>query len=72
MRAALDEEFPRAQRTWVIGVLRQKDAHEMLDALGVGELDRVICCRPEIPRAVIPRRSPTPPVRSVSIPRMSR
>ena len=51
VRAALDEEFPHAQRTWVIGVLRQKDAHEMLDALGVGELDRVICCRPEIPRA---------------------
>jgi len=51
VRAALDEEFPRAQRTWVIGVLRQKDAHEMLDALGVGELDRVIACRPEIPRA---------------------
>jgi dihydrofolate synthase/folylpolyglutamate synthase len=51
VRAALDEEFPRTERTWVIGVLRQKDASEMLEALGVAPADRVIACRPEIPRA---------------------
>jgi dihydrofolate synthase/folylpolyglutamate synthase len=51
VRVALDEEFPDTERTWVIGVLRQKDAREMLEALGVTEADRVVCCRPEIPRA---------------------
>jgi dihydrofolate synthase/folylpolyglutamate synthase len=55
IRAALDEEFPRTERTWVVGVLRQKDAHEMLEALGVREEDRVVCCRPEIPRARDPQ-----------------
>jgi dihydrofolate synthase/folylpolyglutamate synthase len=55
VHAALDEEFPRTERTWVIGVLRQKDAREMLDALGVSEVDRVVCCRPEIPRAREPQ-----------------
>jgi dihydrofolate synthase/folylpolyglutamate synthase len=55
IRAALDEEFPSTERIWVVGVLRQKDAREMLDALGVGEADRVVCCRPEIPRAREPR-----------------
>ncbi len=51
VRAALDEEFPRTGRTWVIGVLRQKHADEMLEALGVDDADRVIATRPEIPRA---------------------
>ena len=51
VRAALDEEFPRTTRTWVVGVLRQKDALEMLEALGVQEDDRVVATRPEIPRA---------------------
>ena len=51
IRSALAEEFPCTRRTWVIGVLRQKDAHEMLEALGVGGDDRVVCCRPEISRA---------------------
>jgi dihydrofolate synthase/folylpolyglutamate synthase len=51
VRAALEEEFPSTRRTWVIGLLRQKDASEMLDALGVRSSDRVVCCRPEIPRA---------------------
>ncbi len=55
MRAALDEEFPRTHRTWVIGVLRQKDPIEMLEALGVSLDDRVVCCRAEIPRAREPR-----------------
>jgi len=51
VRAALDEEFPRTNRTWIIGVLRQKDAVEMLEALGVEPVDRVVCCRAEIPRS---------------------
>lgn len=51
VRAALAEEFPRARRTWVVGVLRQKDAREMLDALGVTDDDVVVACRPELPRA---------------------
>jgi dihydrofolate synthase/folylpolyglutamate synthase len=51
VRDALDEEFPHVARTWVIGVLRQKDAGEILGALGVAPGDRVIACRPEIPRA---------------------
>jgi folylpolyglutamate synthase/dihydropteroate synthase len=55
VRAALEEEFPRTSRTWVVGVLRQKDAFEMLDALGVSPDDRVVCCRAEIPRAREPR-----------------
>jgi dihydrofolate synthase/folylpolyglutamate synthase len=55
VRAALDEEFPRTRRTWVIGVLRQKDPIEMLEALGVSADDRVVCCRAEIPRAREPR-----------------
>jgi dihydrofolate synthase / folylpolyglutamate synthase len=60
VRAALDDEFPHpgvdgVTRTWVIGVLRKKEALEMLDALGVGEGDRVIATRAEIPRAREPQ-----------------
>lgn len=60
VHAALDDEFPTlrdgtAVRTWVVGILQQKDTHEMLDALGVRAGDRVIATRPEIPRAREPR-----------------
>lgn len=60
VRAALEEEFPvpgvaGVTRTWVVGILRQKDAFEMLDALGVRAGDRVVATRPEIPRARDPR-----------------
>jgi dihydrofolate synthase/folylpolyglutamate synthase len=55
VRLALEEEFGTGPRTWVVGVLRQKDAHEMLAALGVQSRDTVVCCRPEIPRARDPR-----------------
>jgi dihydrofolate synthase/folylpolyglutamate synthase len=51
VRAALDEEFPRTNRTWVVGVLLQKDPVEMLEALGVEAVDRIVCCRADIPRA---------------------
>ena len=60
VRAALVDEFPPpgvdgVTRTWVLGVLRQKDPLEMLDALGVGAGDRVVATRPEIPRAREPQ-----------------
>jgi len=55
VRAALAEEFPVTARTWVIGVLQQKDAREMLDALGVPPDDTVFACRPKLPRARDPQ-----------------
>jgi dihydrofolate synthase/folylpolyglutamate synthase len=55
VRAALAEEFAPAARTWVVGILRQKDPLEMLEALGVTPDDRVVCCRAAIPRARDPR-----------------
>ncbi|MET0420414.1 MAG: folylpolyglutamate synthase/dihydrofolate synthase family protein [Acidimicrobiia bacterium] len=64
VRAALDEEFPatgdaspgvEVRRTWVLGILQQKDAFEMLDALGVRAGDRVVATRAEIPRAREPQ-----------------
>ncbi len=55
VRAALDEEFPApgdlVTRTWVVGILQQKDAFEMLDALGVRAGDRVVACRAPRSRA---------------------
>jgi len=60
VQAALDDEFPTPRdgdvtRTWVVGILQQKDAREMLDALGVRAGDRVVATRPEITRAREPR-----------------
>jgi dihydrofolate synthase / folylpolyglutamate synthase len=55
VRAALAEEFPSGACTWVIGVLQQKDAREMLEALGVTADDTVFACRPELPRARDPQ-----------------
>ena len=49
--AALDEEFPAGDRTLVVGLLREKDAREMLDALGATRAARVVCCAPPSPRA---------------------
>ena len=52
LRAALDEEFADAPRTLVVGLLREKEPHEMLDALGVARRRRAwSCCRPDSPRA---------------------
>jgi dihydrofolate synthase / folylpolyglutamate synthase len=48
---ALREEFPPAPRTVVVGLLREKDPREMLEALDVGAAARVICCRPPSQRA---------------------
>lgn len=49
--AALAEEFPSSPRTLVIGLLREKDPDEMLEAFGADRAARVICCRPPSPRA---------------------
>ena len=54
LRAALAEEFAPAPRTVVVGLLRQKEPHEMLTALGVGDAALLICCRPPSPRALDP------------------
>jgi dihydrofolate synthase/folylpolyglutamate synthase len=51
LRAALAEEFPDAPRTLVVGLLREKDPVEMLDALDAGLVQRLVCCRPPSARA---------------------
>ncbi len=56
LRRALDEEFGDTDtRTFVIGLLREKEPHEMLSALGVEKTDGVLVfCRPPSPRALLP------------------
>src|SRR5262249_33828459 len=54
--AALTEEFPSSPRTLVVGLLREKEPHEMLAALEVQHVARLICCRPPSPRALDPAR----------------
>ncbi len=51
---ALDEEFAGEERTLVVGMLREKEPHEMLDALRVIDAERVIVCRPPSPRGLDP------------------
>jgi dihydrofolate synthase/folylpolyglutamate synthase len=50
LRAALAEEFAGSPRTLVVGLMREKEPHEMLDALGVLDAAHLVCCRPESPR----------------------
>ncbi len=54
LQSALAEEFPASPRTLVIGLLREKEPHEMLDALDAKHAARLICCRPPSPRALDP------------------
>jgi dihydrofolate synthase/folylpolyglutamate synthase len=54
LRAALAEEFPASGRAIVVGLLREKEPHEMLAALGALEATHLICCRPPSPRALDP------------------
>lgn len=54
LQAALIEEFPESPRTLVIGLLREKEPHEMLDALDAKHAERLVCCRPPSPRALDP------------------
>src|SRR4029079_3024578 len=48
----LDEEFPESGRVLVVGMLREKEPHEMLEAMGATDAELVICCAPPRPRAV--------------------
>jgi dihydrofolate synthase/folylpolyglutamate synthase len=52
LRAAITDEFADSPRTLVVGLMREKEPHEMLDALGVHEAERVVCCRPASPRGL--------------------
>lgn len=54
LRAALAEGFPSEARTLVVGILREKEPHEMLEALGVLEADRLVVCPPPSPRGLDP------------------
>jgi len=53
-QAALAEEFAVAPRTLVVGLMREKDASEMLLALGVTEAEHLISTRAPTPRAMDP------------------
>ncbi len=50
LHAALAEEFADSPRTLVVGLMREKEPHEMLDALGALDAARLVCCRPRSPR----------------------
>ena len=54
LSAALAEEFVDAPRIVVIGLLREKEPHEMLEALGAATAARLVCCRAPSPRALEP------------------
>jgi folylpolyglutamate synthase/dihydropteroate synthase len=54
LRAALDEEFAAASRTLLVGLLQEKEPHEMLTALGLDDATQLVCCRPPSPRALDP------------------
>ncbi len=52
LREALAEEFPASARTLVVGVLREKDPAEMLEALGARTATRIVACEAPSPRAL--------------------
>jgi dihydrofolate synthase/folylpolyglutamate synthase len=54
LRAALADEFVPAPRTLVVGMLRERDAAEMLAALGLDEAEVLVCAPPPNPRALPP------------------
>jgi dihydrofolate synthase/folylpolyglutamate synthase len=51
---ALDEEFASGPRTLVVGLLREKDPREMLEALALHQVSHLVCTRPPSPRALDP------------------
>jgi dihydrofolate synthase/folylpolyglutamate synthase len=56
LRAALHEEFATdGPRALVVGLLQEKEPHEMLAALGVDDVSLLVCCRPPSPRAHEPK-----------------
>ena len=54
---AMADEFPAADRTLVVGLLREKDPTEMLEALGARDAARLVCCAPPSARARDPQRA---------------
>lgn len=55
LRRALAEEFStEGPRTLVVGLLREKDPHAMLAALGVDDAQLLVVCPPPSPRALAP------------------
>ncbi len=54
LRAALGDEFVSAPRTLVVGMLRERDAAEMLTALGLDEVELLVSAPPPNPRALPP------------------
>jgi dihydrofolate synthase/folylpolyglutamate synthase len=54
LRAALVEEFASGPRTLLVGIMREKEPHEMLTALGIDEAARLVCCPPPSGRALDP------------------
>lgn len=53
MATALDEEFQSlGSRFLLVGMMDEKDPVEMLEALGAGRADLVVCCQPDWPRAL--------------------
>jgi dihydrofolate synthase/folylpolyglutamate synthase len=55
LRAALSEAFASGPRTLVVGLLREKEPHEMLAAVGIDEAARLVVCPPPSGRALDPR-----------------
>jgi dihydrofolate synthase/folylpolyglutamate synthase len=51
LTAALAEEFPEGDRVLVVGLLREKDPSEMLEALNVADARRLVAAAPPSPRA---------------------
>jgi dihydrofolate synthase/folylpolyglutamate synthase len=54
LRRALAEEFAPAARTLVVGLLREKEPLDMLRALGLDDVEHLVCARPPNPRALDP------------------
>ncbi|HET9730005.1 MAG TPA: Mur ligase family protein [Acidimicrobiia bacterium] len=54
LHAALTEEFIDDARTLVVGMLREKEPHEMLGALGLEHVGYLVVCPPPSPRALAP------------------
>jgi dihydrofolate synthase/folylpolyglutamate synthase len=54
LREALDEAFATGPRTLLVGLLREKEPHEMLAALGLDDVSLLLVCRAPSPRALEP------------------
>ncbi len=54
VQAALAEEFVAAPRTLVVGLTREKNAADMLSALGAADVEHLVCTRAPTPRGMDP------------------